>query len=94
MTEQDEIKAREDGWRQVVVRAWKDEKFKRALLDNPNKVLSEAGIPLRPGVNFVVVENEPHRVHLVLPARPSGEITAQQAENVSLSDYNAATIVL
>lgn len=57
-------------WRNIVARAWSDATFKQRLLDNPNDVMREAGVPLLDGVNFVVVENEPSRVHLVLPVRP------------------------
>lgn len=57
-------------WRSVVARAWSDDAFKQRLLDNPNDVMRESGLALPNGVSFVVVENEPSRVHLVLPVRP------------------------
>lgn len=57
-------------WRSVIARAWSDDTFKRRLLDNPNDVMRESGLALPDGVNFVVVEDEPSRIHLVLPVRP------------------------
>ncbi len=90
MADQESIRSRQEGWRKVVLRTWQDEKYKRSLIENPNKVLKEAGIPVDPGVNIVVVQNELNRVHLVLPLRPSGEVKAEHADAVSLSDYDAA----
>jgi hypothetical protein len=72
-------------WRDIVAKAWTDEKFKQRLVDDPNGVLAEAGLPLPGGVNFVVVENEPERVHLVLPSRPDGELNVSKLQ---LSDYD------
>lgn len=75
----------QSAWRDVVTKAWSDEKFKARLVDSPNEVLKEAGLSLPQGVNAVVVENEPSRVHLVLPARPDGELKVSE---LHLSDYD------
>lgn len=75
----------QSAWRDVVTKAWADDKFRQRLIDDPNGVLQEANLPLPPGVNFVVVENEPSRVHLVLPARPEG---ALEVSELHLSDYD------
>lgn len=72
-------------WRGIVTKAWSDEKFKNKLMDDPNGVLRGAGIELPQGVNFVVVENEASRVHLVLPAKPSGDISVSKLPE---SDYD------
>lgn len=73
------------GWRSIVARAWSDEDFKQRLVDDPNAVLTEEGLPVPQGVNFVVVENEAQRVHLVLPAKPGGDVSVSQ---LSDSDYD------
>jgi hypothetical protein len=75
----------QSAWRDVVTKAWTDDKYKQRLIDDPNSVLQEANLPLPEGVNFVVVENEPSRVHLVLPARPEGGLDVTQ---LHLSDYD------
>ncbi len=83
------IDARET-WRKIVTRAWTDEKFRQALIDDPNRVLAEHGIPAKPGVHFVVVENEPSRVHLVLPAKPDAAESVTEANAEAMSWYDAA----
>ncbi|MBM3464318.1 MAG: NHLP leader peptide family natural product precursor [Armatimonadetes bacterium] len=80
-----------DIWRKVVERSWADGQYRQDLLDNPNKVLAEAGIKVPTGVNFVVVENEPDRLHLVLPQRP-GDAAAADGEDSALTQYNAAVV--
>jgi hypothetical protein len=77
-------------WRSVVARAWSDDAFKRRLLDNPNDVMREAGLALPDGVNFVVVENEPSRVHLVLPVRPELETSALRASDTGTEGQQLA----
>ncbi len=77
-------------WRNIVTRAWSDEKFRQALIDDPNKVLAEHGVPAQPGMHFVVVENEPNRVHLVLPSKPDAAQTVKEADAGSMSWYDAA----
>ncbi|MBM3464317.1 MAG: NHLP leader peptide family natural product precursor [Armatimonadetes bacterium] len=78
-----------DVWRKIIERSWADDQFRQDLLDNPNKVLAEAGFEIPGGVNFVVVENEPGRLHLVLPARPDARLEETTTDS-SLTQYNAA----
>ena len=75
-------------WKSIVGKAWGDERFKQSLLDNPNKALQDAGIAAPGGVNFVVVENEPDRIHLVLPAAPSGDLSVEAVDRAAVSDYD------
>jgi hypothetical protein len=79
-----------EAWKKITERAWTDDAFRQQLVDNPNKVLKDAGVDVPAGVNFVVVENEPDRLHLVLPSRPGEELTGSVANKESLSEYNAA----
>jgi hypothetical protein len=62
-------------WREIVARAWSDDEFKLKLIDDPRTVLADAGLPVSQKINYVVVENEPQLVHLVLPARPSDDVS-------------------
>lgn len=64
-------------WRSIVARAWNDDEFKRKLISDPRAVLADAGLPVSEKVNYVVVENEPQCIYLILPA--------QQSENISIS---------
>lgn len=74
-------------WRGIVARAWADQQFKQRLIDNPNKVLAEAGMTIPAGMNFVVVENEPRRAYLVLPTRPDSDLSVQEMNHLE-SDYD------
>ncbi len=73
-------------WRGIVAKAWSDEQFKQKLMDNPNRTLSDAGVEVPTGVHFVIVENEPSRVHLVLPTNP-GNTSVQPMSHLD-SDYD------
>ena len=75
-------------WREIIARSWTDESFKKDLIEDPNKVIAGEGINIPSGINFVVVENEPNRMHLVLPSKDAGE--AVNDDGSSLSYYNAA----
>jgi len=75
----------QDSWRNIVARAWSDDEFKRKLIEDPQAVLADAGLPVSQDVNYVVVENEPQCVHLVLPARPGGDVSIR---HTTASDYD------
>ncbi|OLE53171.1 MAG: hypothetical protein AUG51_14350 [Acidobacteria bacterium 13_1_20CM_3_53_8] len=72
-------------WREIVVRAWTDDEFKQKLIHDPHAVLAGAGLPVSGKVNYVVVENGPQRVHLVLPAQPDADVSIS---HMIASDYD------
>jgi len=78
---------RQAGWRNVVAKAWSDDSFKQQLIDDPNAVLAANGVDVPAGVNIVVVENEPDRIHLVLPSRPGGDVSVKGMP-LAESDYD------
>lgn len=78
----------EAAWHKTIAKAWEDPKFKRALQDDPNKVLAANGVSIPAGVNVVVVENEPNRLHLVLPAKPGGDVSVGKLDRAAVSDYD------
>jgi hypothetical protein len=82
----------QEAWRGIIERSWSDADFREQLLDNPNKILREAGVDVPPGVNFVVVENEPTRMHLVLPHRASEASSGPDGDESCLSQYHAAVL--
>jgi hypothetical protein len=63
--------------RRVIERAWRDEKFRKELIHNPNAVLSRELATVNPtaaipeGVKIKVVEETPSLFYLVLPNNPS-----------------------
>ncbi|MCB9759074.1 MAG: NHLP leader peptide family natural product precursor [Alphaproteobacteria bacterium] len=80
--------ARAAAWQRITERAWADPRFKQSLLDDPNHVLAAHGFPVPAGVNFVVVEDEPTRAHLVLPPPPSAELSISPLDRDALADYD------
>jgi hypothetical protein len=74
----------EKTWSQIVVRAWRDEDFKRRLLANPNDVLKEMGVHPPSGMQIKVVENTDRTVYLPLYAKPSsGELSEEDLRQVA-----------
>lgn len=72
-------------WREIVVRAWGDDEFKRKLMADPRTVLADAGLPVSEHVNYFVVENAPQRVYLVLPEQPDSNVSVSHMTD---SDYD------
>lgn len=70
-------------WNKVVAKAWSDEGFKNRLLAEPGVVLKENGVELAPGASIKVVEDTADTRHLVLPPRPSEELTDEELAGVS-----------
>ena len=66
----------------VVTKAWSDPVFKAMLLTDPRAALVAAGGVLREGEMVKVVENTGKLVHLILPARPPGELSEEALEEV------------
>ncbi len=55
----------------IIAKAWEDEAFKQALLDNPRKTIEEAlGIEMPAGVEIFIHEQTPTALHLILPMKP------------------------
>jgi hypothetical protein len=84
------LNAQQGAMQQVLMRCWTDPEFKQALIDNPSMVLASQGITIPTGVNVVVVEDEPDRVHLVIPSKPGTDADLDQAAAAALSYINPA----
>ena len=58
----------------IAARAWTDEAFHRALLEDANTAIEQfVGTPLPAGLTIKVVEDTLTQVHLVLPVRPQSK---------------------
>ncbi len=55
---------------QLIARAWEDDDFRAALLDDPQAAIAQAGLELPEGVALEVVEETPDVHVLVLPSKP------------------------
>jgi hypothetical protein len=70
-------------WSQVVAKAWTDASFKKQLLADPAAALKQQGIDVPRGLQVKVVENTDQVLYLVLPPKPSGEISEEDLERVA-----------
>ena len=67
----------------IVARAWRDAAFKAKLLADPHATLTEAGVAVPEGVTVKVVENTDSHFHLVLPPKPTGELSDEALDKVA-----------
>lgn len=84
MNQQNE-KAKKMG--QLIAKCWQDEALKAKLIGNPAAVLKEFGLEAPAGVELKVVENSAEVQYLVLPAKPSGELSDEQLDGVAGGGY-------
>ena len=81
MSQTDQDKAAAYG--KMVAKAWRDPAFKAKLLADPHAALKDAGIPVPAGVTVKVVENTDTHVHLVLPPKPTTELSDEALDRVA-----------
>jgi hypothetical protein len=67
----------------IIAKAWMDEGFKQRLLSDPTATLKEQGVELAPGVEVRIVEDTVNVQHLVLPAKPIGELSEEVLSQVA-----------
>jgi hypothetical protein len=53
-------------WQQLIQRAWREPPFLARLVAEPAQVLTEAGIPVPPGLQLTLLQDTPTTRHLVL----------------------------
>ena len=73
-------------WGKVVAQSWSDDEYKSRLLDDPRSVLAEAGYSVPDGVDLLVTDSDPDKMHLVIPPAPEGfdgEISDEVLEAVA-----------
>jgi len=59
---------------EVIARAWKDEEFKKQLLDSPLAVLRDRGLHIPKGTKRIEVHQDKADIkHFVLLSKPSGQ---------------------
>ena len=68
----------------IIAKAWSDPAFKAKLLaDPPVPPLEELGVAVATGKTVKVVENADRHLHLVLPPKPAGQLSADEADRLS-----------
>jgi hypothetical protein len=67
----------------IVARAWREPAFKSELIADPGVVLEAAGFSIPAGVKVKVVENTATHVHLVLPPKPTEQLSDEALDGVA-----------
>jgi hypothetical protein len=67
----------------IIAKAWRDPAFKAQLIADPQGTLKSAGVDMPVGVTVKVVENTDKHVHLVLPPKPTGDISDESLEKIA-----------
>jgi hypothetical protein len=70
----------------VIAKAWTDEAFKNKLLKDPVAACKEMGVNLPSGVTFQFHENSDKVVHVVIPKKPSGNLSEQELAKIAGGD--------
>ena len=83
MTENDK---RRELMKKVIIKAWKDEAFKKKLIKNPKETLNEFGVNLPENKEMRVLEETDETTFLVIPKCPSGH---DQLDNSELERLTA-----
>jgi hypothetical protein len=68
---------------QLIAKAWTDEAFKKRFLEDPATVLKEYGMEMPSDMKVKVVEGTDEEVYLILPPRPSGELSEEDLRDLT-----------
>ncbi|KJS00319.1 MAG: hypothetical protein VR68_07240, partial [Peptococcaceae bacterium BRH_c4a] len=75
MAENGKILTREEIEKAAISKAWKDENFKKDLMEKPHKALTQLGVNVPEKIEIKVVEESAKVLYLVLPVNPEDELT-------------------
>ncbi len=64
----------------VAARALDDEEYRERLIDDPVKVLRDAGMTVPDDLEVVVHQNSSDRLHLVLPTKVGPDLDVDQVD--------------
>lgn len=64
----------------MIVKAWKDPKFKEQLLKDPENTLASEGIQLPRDIKITAYENTDKQFNLVIPLKPDQELDLSQEQ--------------
>ena len=67
----------------IIAKAWRDPAFKAELIANPAAALKDEGIDVPAGMAVTVLENTDKQFHLVLPPKPTGELSDEALDAVA-----------
>ncbi len=67
---------------ELIAKAWADEAFKARLKNDPKAAMKELGID-PPAMELQVVESTPQKMYLVIPPKPTGELSDQALDKIA-----------
>ncbi|MBF0304578.1 MAG: NHLP leader peptide family RiPP precursor [Alphaproteobacteria bacterium] len=67
----------------IIAKAWADEAFKAKLIADPAATLLAEGIAVPANITLKVVENTDTVLHIVLPPRPTDELSAESLDGIA-----------
>jgi hypothetical protein len=81
---EEKVPTREEKLAPVIARAWQDEAYRKELVANPKGVLrKEFGVELPEGLAIEVLEESPAKLYIVIPPKPTDELSDEQLEGVA-----------
>lgn len=72
-------------WAEIVARAWRDEKYKKRLLEHPQEVLEEEGIVFPQSLPIRIQEGKSFSLNITIPQKPPNASTLGESELKKLS---------
>jgi hypothetical protein len=67
----------------LIAKCWTDTEFKERFVRDPKTVIAEAVLDSPGDVEIVVVQDTPHKRHVVLPAPPSRGFSTQDLDDAA-----------
>lgn len=66
----------------IILRAWKDENFRKRLIQDPRKAIAEEfKLNIPDGLEVFVHEEDEHKIHLIVPAKPANLAMNKMSED-------------
>ena len=83
MNQEEQGKKMSQKMSQLLAKCWADEGFKRKLLADPAATLKAEGVEAPAGLSIKAVENTDKVFHLVIPAKPTGDLSDEDLDKVA-----------
>lgn len=78
----------------IIARAWKDEAFKKKLLENPKEALKEFDVEWRGTIILTALEETSNQFYFVLPQSPAqiSKLSETELENLAAAKHTHTDI--
>jgi hypothetical protein len=81
---EERMATREEKLAPIIAKAWQDEAYRKELVANPKGMLQkEFGVELPESLNIEVLEESPAKLYIVIPPKPTDELSDEQLEGVA-----------